>query len=192
VFPGDVLATSEEAVPGPGAYDDGSNIVATRIGKFFLDPNEMRAVVEPLTSVPTEMRLGDFIVGEVTMVKPSMCAVEVLAVENKTRVVVGDTNGTLHVSKIARRYVKDVGNEYRLGDVVRAQIISVKPSIQVSTEDPRCGAIKALCTRCRFGLNKVDKALECPNCGRREMRNLAPDYGVVQLPPGFATLNNDA
>lgn len=152
----------------------------------------MRAVVEPLTSVPAEMHIGDYILGEVTMVKPAMAAIEVLAVENRTRVVVGDTNGTLHVSKIARRYVKDVGNEYRLGDVVRAQIISVKPSVQLSTEDPRSGCIKALCTRCRFGLSKVGKALECPNCGRREMRNVAPDYGQVQLPPGLSTLNQDA
>jgi exosome complex component CSL4 len=166
--------------------------VATRIGKFHLDPNEMRAVVEPLTSVPAQMKLGDYVLGEVMMIKPSMCAIEVLGVENNDRVIVGDTNGTLHVSKIARRYVKDVGNEYRLGDIVRAQVISLKPSVQLSTEETRWGCIKALCSRCRFGLVTIEKALECTNCGRREMRNLAPDYGKVQLPPGFSTLNNDA
>lgn len=192
VFPGDVLATSEELLPGDGTHDDGTNVIATRIGVFHVDPNEMRAVVEPATSVPGSLRMGDYVLGEITMIKPAMAGVEVLAIEGNGRVIVGDTNGTLHVSKIARKYVRDVGAEYRLGDVVRAKVLSVKPSVQLATDDERCGCIKALCLRCRFGLNQVGKALECPNCGRRESRNVAPDYGSVPLPGGFAVLNQNA
>lgn len=179
-------------MPGPGTHDDGTNIVATRIGIFKVEPNELRAFVEPATSVPVNLRVGDYVIGEITMIKLSMAGVEVLAVEGNDRVIVGDTNGTLHVSKIARRYVKDVGNEYRLGDVIRAQVISVKPSVQLSTEDERGGCIKALCLRCRFGMNKIGKGLECPNCGRREVRNMAPDYGEVKLPGRFIVLNQNA
>lgn len=179
-------------MPGPGTHDDGTNIIATRIGAFRIEPNERRAIVEPATSVPAALGVGDYVIGEVTMIKPAMAGVEVLAVEGHRRVVVGDTNGTLHVSKIARRYVRDVANEYRLGDVLRARVLSVKPSVQLSTEDPQTGCIKALCLRCRFGLHKVGKALECPNCGRRETRNMAPDYGQVKLDARFIVLNQDA
>lgn len=192
VFPGDVLATSEELLPGPGTHDDGTNIVATRIGVFHVEPNEMRAMVDPLTSVPTALEMGDFILGDVGMVKPAMAGVEVLAVEGKPRVIVGDTNGTLHVSKIAKRYVRDVANEYRIGDIIRAQVIGVKPSVQLSTEDPRCGCILALCTRCRMPMKKAAKSLECANCGRQDLRNIAPDYGQVPLPARFVVLNQDA
>ena len=80
-----------------------------------------------------------------------MAGVEVLAVEGNARVIVGDTNGTLHVSKIAKRYVRDVGAEYHLGDIVRARVIQVKPSVQLTTEEQNCGCIKALCGRCRIG-----------------------------------------
>jgi exosome complex component CSL4 len=179
-------------LPGPGTHDDGTNIIATRIGMFRVDPNEMKAVVDPATSVPADLQMGDFVLGEITMIKPAMAGVNVLHVEGKRRVIVGDTNGTLHVSKIAKRYVRDVGQEYRLGDIVRAQVISVKPSVQLSTDVERGGSILALCLRCRFGLKKVQKALECPNCGRREMRNIAPDYGEVQLPGRYVVLNQDA
>jgi exosome complex component CSL4 len=192
VFPGDVLATSEELLPGPGTHDDGTNIIATRIGDFRIEPNEMRAIVEPKTSVPANLQVGDHVLGEITMIKPAMAGVEVLAIIGQTRVIVGDTNGTLHVSKIAKRYVRDVGNEYRLGDIIRAEVISVKPSVQLSTEAERGGCIFALCLRCRFGLKKAANALECPNCGRRETRNIAPDYGQVPLPGRYVVLNQDA
>lgn len=192
VFPGDALATSEELLPGPGTHDDGTNIIATRIGTFRIDPNEMRAVVDPATSVPADLAMGDFVYGQITMLKPAMAGVEVLAVEGKTRVIVGDTNGTLHVSKIARRYVRDVGEEYRLGDIIRAEVLSVKPSVQLSTDNERGGCILALCVRCRFGLKKIGKALECPNCGRREVRNIAPDYGAVPLPGRYVVMNQEA
>jgi len=192
VFPGDVLATSEELLPGPGSHDDGTNVVATRIGQFEVEPREMRAVVQPHTSVPPAMRMGDYVLGQVTMVKPAMAGVEVLAIEDVTRPIPGDTNGTLHVSKIAPKYVRDVGEEYRLGDVIRARVMSVKPSIQLTTDDQRCGCIKALCSRCRKGLIKVGKGLECANCGRREIRNMAPDYGQVKLPTGLSVEKQNA
>jgi len=152
----------------------------------------MKAFVAPATSVPADLAMGDFVLGEITMLKPAMAGVNVLHVEGKDRVIVGDTNGTLHVSKIAKRYVRDVGQEYRLGDIVRAEVIGVKPSVQLTTEGERGGAILALCLRCRFGLKKTQKALECPNCGRREMRNIAPDYGEVKLPGRYVVLNQDA
>lgn len=182
VFPGDVLAASEELLPGEGVFDDGHNLRAARIGVFRLDPKTMTAGVEPATSVPSQLRIGDYVFARINMLKSSMAGAEVLTVEGSNRMVTGDTNGTLHVSKIARRYVVDVSREYRLDDMVRAKIIDVKPSVQLATDDPRCGAILCLCLTCRTSLKRVGKALECPNCGRRDTRNVAPDYGKVFVP----------
>lgn len=180
-MPGDPLATSEEVLPGAGSFDDGQYIRATRFGTFKLDLKTGTATVDPATSVPAQLQEGDYVYGRVTMIKPSMAGVEVLAVEGNQRIVTGDTNGTLHVSKIADRYVQDVGREYRLHDVVRARVIGVKPSVQLTTDDPKCGAILCLCLKCREGLRKVGRGLECPNCGRRDTRNIAADYGKVHL-----------
>ncbi len=182
VLPGDPLAYSEESLPGDGVYDDGSILRAARLGTFQFDSTDLRARVAPLTSVPTTLQVGDYVYGKVVMLKSSMAGVEVLLVEGVDRGVAGDTNGTLHVSKIAKRYVEDVAREYRLGDIVRARVLEVKPSVQLSPQDPRCGAIMTYCLRDRFPLKKVGKGLECATCGRRDTRNLAPDYGQVFVP----------
>lgn len=186
VLPGDPLATSEELLPGVGTYDDGTYLRSAWLGTFEIEPREMRCIVKPLPSIPAQLQVGDYVYGKVGMLKSSMAGVEVLAIEGVERIIVGDTNGTLHVSKIARRYVEDVSREYRLGDVIRAKVLQVKPSVQLATDDNRCGAILALCLRCRNGLRRTGKALECPYCGRRDTRNTAPDYGQVRVPAAVA------
>lgn len=187
VFPGDALAYSEEFLPGDGVYDDGTFLRAARLGEYKVDTNDRRCTVAPMTSVPTLLKEGQFVFGIITMLKASMAGVEVLSVEGANRAVAGDTNGTLHVSKIAKRYVQDVSREYRMGDIVRARVLEVKPSVQLSTEDGRCGAVLALCLRDRFPLKHIGKGgLECPVCGRRDTRNISPDYGKVFIPAHVA------
>lgn len=186
VLPGDPLAMSEELLPGEGIFDDGTYLRAARLGTFEVEPKEMRAFVRASTSVPSTLHIGDFVFGKITLLKSSMCGVEVLHVEGHERNIAGDTNGTLHVSKMARRYVQDPGREYRLGDIIRAQVIETRPSVQLATDDPKCGAVLALCLKDRFGLRKVGKALECPVCGRRDTRNIAPDYGQTFVPASVA------
>lgn len=182
VFPGDVLATSEELVPGPGTTDDGSNILATRFGKLHVDTERMEAAVEPVTSVPVELREGDIVLGVIDMVKPVMCSVDVqVRIGDENRQITGSTVGTIHVSKIDRRYVHDASQEYRVGDIVRGRVIDTDPSVQLATDEPEMGAIKALCTRCRHDLERKGKALECPNCGKVESRKIARDYGQGKL-----------
>lgn len=186
VLPGDALAYSEEFLPGLGAFDDGTYLRASLFGIYEVDPQDMKVVVRPKTSIPSFLDLGHFVYGMVTMIKPSMAGVQVLHIEGTDRNITGDTNGTLHVSKIARRYVQDVSREYRLGDIIRAEVIDVKPSIQLSTQEAKCGAILCLCLKDRFPMKKVGKALECPYCGRRDTRNMAPDYGQVNVPASVA------
>lgn len=177
VLPGDALAASEEVLPGDGTYDDGHEIRAARLGRFRIDPDEHKAVVDAATSTPAVVKVGQTIIGRVYMLKPVMAGVNVEQIVGQNRVVSGDTNGTLHVSKIADRYVEDVGREYRLGDLLRCQVIQVEPSIQLTTDFPGGGCVKAFCLRCRNGLSPKGHGLECLNCGRNETRNLAPDYG---------------
>lgn len=177
VWPGDVLAMSEELLAGPGTYDDGAQIRAARIGTFLVDSGDMKAFVDPKTSVPVILQRGDVVIGEINMTRPQMAGVTVVAKMGVRRPISSDTNGTLHVSKIAQRYVQDAGQEFRLGDIIRAKVISVDPSVQLATDHREYGVIKALCVRCRFTLQAQGRELECPNCGNRETRYTAEDYG---------------
>lgn len=110
-----------------------------------------------------------------------MIIAEVVHVAGKNRSISGDTDATIHVKEIAQGYIKEASTEYKPEDYVRAKVIQVKPSVQLETKERNLGAIRALCTKCRHPLVKKDHNLECENCGNKEHRRIAEDYGALDL-----------
>ena len=181
VMPGEQLSTSEELLPGDGTYEEDGIIRAARVGKYIIDNKFRRAKVIPATSVPVVLRKGDTVIAQVTSTRASMIVADVIHVVGKNRGVSGDTNATIHVKEIASGYVKDATTEYFVGDYIRAKVIQTKPSLQLATKDRNLGVIKALCTKCRHLLTKKGPMLECDNCGNKEKRRYAQDYGDIDL-----------
>ncbi|RLF29161.1 MAG: RNA-binding protein [Thermoplasmata archaeon] len=181
VLPGDRLSTSEELLPGEGTFDDNGVIRSSRIGRYAVDRRRKTAEVKPLTSTPVILKKGDIVIAEITSLKPSMVIAQVLHVIGKNREISGDKIGTIHISEISSSYVEDPSTEYRLGDIIRARIIQVKPSLQLTTKDKTLGAIKALCIKCRHPLIRKSSFLECKKCGNKEKRKIALDYGRIDL-----------
>jgi len=181
VMPGDELSTSEELLPGDGTFEENGIIRAAITGKYIIDEKYRRAKVKPLTSVPVLIKKGDIVIAEVAMVKSSMVIAYVNHVVGKSRSVSGDTNGTIHVKEIANGYVKDATSEYKTGDIIRAKVIQTKQSLQLATKDKDLGAIKSLCGKCRNYLVKKGNILECENCGNKEKRRIANDYGSIDI-----------
>ena len=181
VMPGDQLSTSEELLPGDGTFEENGIIRASRMGTYFVDEKYKRAKVQPLTSIPVILRKGDIVLARIAVTKPSMIITDIIHVIGKDRSISGDTNSTIHASEISQSYIKDASTEYKVGDIVRAQVIQVQPSIQLTTKGREFGAIKALCTKCRRPLVKHDNTLECQNCGNKERRTIAQDYGNVDI-----------
>lgn len=110
-----------------------------------------------------------------------MVIAEVVHVKGKKRSISGDTNGTLKVSEISKSYVKEPATEFSAGDIIRARVTQVKPSIQLETKDNNYGTIKSFCSKCRYPLLKKENMLECDNCGNKERRRTAMDYGNFNL-----------
>jgi exosome complex component CSL4 len=177
VLPGDKLSTSEELLSGDGTFEEEGIIRAARVGKYFVDEKNKRAIVKPVTSIPIILNKGDTILAEVRMIKSSMVIADVIHVIGKKRPISGDTNGTLRVSEISKGYIKDPAEVFSVGDIFRAKVTQIKPNIQLNTKDKNMGVIKALCAKCRNPLFKKDKTLECKNCGNRERRLTAIDFG---------------
>jgi exosome complex component CSL4 len=178
VLPGDKLSTSEELLSGEGTFEEDGIIRAANIGTYFVDAKNKRAKVKPLTSIPVILRRGDIVLAEVRMVRSNMIIADVIHVIGKKRPISGDTNGTLKVSEISKGYIKDPSDVFSMGDIFRAKVTQVKPSIQLQTKDQDLGVIKALCSKCRKPLVKKDKILECANCGNKEKRIMSNDYGI--------------
>jgi len=178
VLPGDKVSTSEELLPGDGTFEEDGVIRASRIGTYVVNEKHRLAVVEPLTSIPVELKMGDIVLAEVGSVRSSMIIANVIHVTGKERGISGDTNGTLRVSEISAGYVKDPSTEYAAGDIIRAKVTQVKPNVQLATKDNDLGVIRGLCTKCRHPLIRKDGILECEHCGRKEKRKMAIDYGT--------------
>ncbi len=177
VLPGDQLATSEELTPGEGTFEEEGTIRASRVGIYVIDEKYKKATVKPLTSVPVMIRNGDTVLATITMVKPNMAIADVIHVIGKKRAISGDTNGTVRVSEIAPAYVKEANEKFSTGDIIRARITQVTPSLQLATKDNDLGVIKAVCGKCRQPLIRKSMILECKNCGNVEKRKIASDYG---------------
>lgn len=179
VFPGDRLAVSEEYLAGDGTYEEDGDIFAAQVGELQLDPRNKVARVRGLNP-PVELKVGDIVLGTVEDIKPTMAVIKVNAVEGIDRAVTGETEGTIHISKISEKYTEDIRKEFRVGDVVRARVIQVKPSLQLATNERLLGVVRGLCTHCRAPLAKRGRELYCERCERSEPRKIAGVYDAIQ------------
>lgn len=181
VLPGEEVSTSEELLPGDGTFEEDGIIRATRIGTYEIDEKYRRAKVKPLTSIPVTLKRGDIVLAHVTSVRSNMVIAEVIHVTGKKRAISGDKNGTLRVAEISNGYVKDPSTEFAPGDIIRAKVTQVKPNIQLATKDKDLGTIRAICSKCKHSLDKKENMLECSNCGNKEKRKAAVDYGNYDI-----------
>ena len=180
VIPGDEVAEVEEFIPAEGTYEDQGKVYSALYGELELNHDDKTARVIAKNPM-TKLAQGDFVFCAVTDVRASMAICEVIAVEGKDREITGDTSGTIHVSKMSNDYVQDATKEFRPSDIIRAKVIQVKPSIQLTTTSPHLGVVKALCRKCRQPLVRAEKGLYCPTCERADHRKIADDYAAIEF-----------
>jgi exosome complex component CSL4 len=176
VFPGDELAVSEEYIAGEGTLDENGKIYASTVGMVALDSRE-RVLRVKAFNPPVQLRKGDDVIAVVRGTRESMGMADVVLVEGKERSVSGDTNGSIHVSKVSSSYTKSVKGAFYIGDIIRAKIISTDPSLQLATDGNRYGVMKGFCTTCRLPMVKKGNDLHCENCDSTDRRKIASDYG---------------
>jgi len=181
VLPGDQVSTSEELLPGEGTFEEDGIIRASRAGIYVVDEKQKRATIKPLTSIPVELKNGDTVLAEVNSVRSNMVIVTAIHLIGMQRAISSETDATLRVSEIANTYIKDPSTEFAPGDIIRAKVTQVRPSLQLITKDRNLGVIKAVCSKCRHPLISKGNVLECTNCNNKERRKTADDYGNYDL-----------
>jgi len=179
VFPGDEVAVEEEYLASDGTFAVDGVIYASQIGILELDSEEMTArVISP--NPPNVLKEGDVVFAVIADTRSTMATADVVASDGRLRDIGGETYATIHVSKISPGYTDDVSKELRKGDHVRAQVMAVKPSLQLTTKDEHLGVVRALCFRCKTEMKRKGKTqLYCEKCDRSVTRKLADDYGNV-------------
>ena len=180
VLPGDEIAVAEEFEPGEGTYEKNGRVYAATPGVLILDPANRVARVRAFNP-PAELKVGDIVYGTIDDIRGMMATATVLAIHGRTRQVSGEAEGTIHISNVSEDYTEDIHDKFRLGDIIRAKVIQVKPSVQLTTAEANLGVVKALCSVCRGPLELRGRDLYCPRDERTERRKVAADYADLRL-----------
>lgn len=180
VLPGDEIAVAEEFEPGEGTYERNGLVFAAMPGVLMLDPQNRVARVRAFNP-PAELKVGDIGYGVIDDIRGMMATATILAIHGRSRQISGEAEGTIHISNVSEEYTEDIHDMYRLGDIVRAKVIQVKPSVQLTTAESTLGVVKALCSVCRGPLELRGRELYCPRDERSERRKLAADYADLRL-----------
>jgi len=176
VVPGERLGVIEEFIPDAGTYVKDGVIYSKIVGRALIDLLNKRVSVYPLVSGELVPKVSSIIVGQIGNAQSDNVLVRIFKLENKG--LSGEFSGILHVSDVSDRYIDQMSDVCKPGDIVRAKVISGKNRIfHLSTNDKNLGIVYAFCSRCGNLLEPQRYELLCPKCGNRENRKMAPDYG---------------
>jgi exosome complex component CSL4 len=176
VVPGERLGVIEEFIPDSGTYVKDGVIYSKVVGRALLDLLNKRVSVYPLVTGELIPKVSSVIIGQIGNAQSDNVLVKIFKIENKR--LSGEFSGILHVSDVSDRYIDQMSDVCKPGDIVRAKVISGKNRIfHLSTNDKNLGIVYAFCSRCGTLLEPQRYELHCPKCGNTENRKMAPDYG---------------
>ena len=179
VLPGEYLGNAEEIAPGRGAYEYKGKIYAALMGEAHVEPESKTVTVRALHEIP-HLSENDIVYARIEDIKPAMLVTTILCSATTGRVVPGYPDGTVHISKAKNSYVERLGDEFAIGDLLRAKVIAGYPAIKLSTQEPSLGVVSARCQDCHALLTKLEKGLYCPRCGKHENRHTAASFGHLE------------
>jgi exosome complex component CSL4 len=176
VMPGERLGVIEEFIPDSGTYVVDGVIFSKIIGRSLVDLQNRRVSVYPVIEGAVYPKVGTVVIGQIGNAQSDNVLVKIFRVGKKK--LSGSFGGILHVSDVSDRYVDQMSDVCKPGDIVRAKVISEKNKVfHLSTNDRNLGIMYAFCSRDGTLLNQEGYDLKCPKCGNVERRKTAPEYG---------------
>ncbi|OIO22135.1 hypothetical protein AUJ17_00015 [Candidatus Micrarchaeota archaeon CG1_02_47_40] len=181
VSPGAELGFEEEYEAGEGVYIADGKIYSSVLGERVI---EGRTIGVKAKKKLKNLSIGDVLYGQVGMVaEPVVALIEVLAPKKKDAYFPSNSDYcSLHASSLKRGFVRNIHDEIKIGDIVRAEVLEVKKTeVCLTTNKNNLGVVKAFCTKDRAVLEMKEGALICPLCGRNEIRKVSDDYGKAEV-----------
>ncbi|MEM1675219.1 MAG: exosome complex RNA-binding protein Csl4 [Desulfurococcaceae archaeon] len=176
VYPGEELGVEEEFIPDHGVYVDKNGYIRSLfLGRVLIDSVRKTISVRRVNQKILIPKINDIVEGVVTSTSDDIAFVKIYSVNDRyVRSI--DFTGILHVSQVSTEYLETIYDAMRIGEVVRARILSINYPFQLSTKEPVLGVIVAYCSNCGSILYKRDNKLECVNCGSVEKRKISNLY----------------
>ncbi len=176
VFPGDIIAKEEEYVSGKNTQDIDGNVISTAFGKVARDEKSLIISVNT-TKQSQPIRKYDIVYGKVIKLLNKEAIILVSGFISEGKLIPANTESRIRLPIPNKTMYSHI---LTLGDLVRARIISTRPSYS-TIFDGGLGVLKSRCTVCRNELTLDNGKLVCKNCGRVEQRKIAPDYGNINI-----------
>ncbi len=181
VSPGDEICVIEEFLPGPGTFEDDGIVRSALTGIVNADLMTRVVFVKPLVREPKIPERGDIVYGVVQVVRDEFAIIKIIGDYQGRRYSVPYT-GLLHISQATEKYVKNLYDVLRMGDVVKAKVLSSCLPYNLTLKEYRLGVVMAFCGKCGERLVKSgSEVLKCPACGNVEHRKISSDYGVIRV-----------
>jgi len=176
VFPGERLGVIEEFLPRRGTYVEDGNIYSSTTGYLLLDIQSKEILVHSKARKPIIPRKGDTVVGRVSSVQDKTLSAKIFQIDDK--MLSGSFTGIMHVSDASRDYTKTLFDIFKVGDILRAKVISTtNREFHLTTQGNDLGVLQASCSHCGQQLLLKNRRLRCISCDRSEIRKVASDYG---------------
>lgn len=175
VFPGEKLCVLEEFMPGDGTFEINGNVYSKFVGRVLYDFVSRKVAVVPLKKVVNIPKQGMVVYAVVSTTKDDVAFTKIFGAEKEISFS-GTFTGILHVSQISNNYIKVVTDAVKVGDVVKAKVLTPWNPFQLTTKDGKLGVIYALCSQCGTPLIKKRTKLHCPKCRNVESRKISSDY----------------
>jgi exosome complex component CSL4 len=183
VVPGERIGVIEEFIPNFGTYVENGVIYSRNVGYVLIDSATRKVSVYPAARGLSFPKIGSIVIGHVVNIQGLTAFMRIIKIGKKS--LSGFLTGALHVSDIDIKYTKEILNAIKVGDLVRAKVISdTNRILHLSTKGENLGVILALCSKCGGTLllkNKKSKKLYCGECGNSETRKIASDYGAGKM-----------
>ncbi len=176
VAPGDKLGVIEEFIASSGTYVKDDKVFAKLVGQVLLDLMNKKVSVYPLTRNVIVPKVGNIITGDVVNVQETSSIIRIFKIGGKP--VSGFFSGIIHISDVSFSYVNSMFDAFRLGDILKAKVISEKNgAYHLSTKGQNLGVIYAFCSSCGGILSRKKNKLVCERCGNTEKRKMSSEYG---------------
>ena len=180
VLPGERLGVIEEFVPDAGTYVKDGVIFSKVVGRSLVDLQTRRVSVYPVSDRVVVPKVSTVVIGQIGNAQSDNVLVKIFRIGNKK--LSGNFGGILHVSDVSDRYVDQISDVCKPGDIIRAKVISDKNQVfHLSMNDKGLGVLYGFCSRCSTLLEQHGYDLKCPKDGNVETRKIAPDYGKEQV-----------
>ena len=182
VLPGDHLSSAEEAEPGENTYTDKDEVYSAASGENASEPG--RASVKTRGRLLKQPSVGMSVYGVVIKASLNKAVVGCISsteAEGGGRGVQFDA--VLPVTAIRRDYVRDIRDEVKIGDIIKARIETVeRTGYEISLKSPDSGVVVAFCPKCRRRMDLSERIFICGSCGWKERRKLPLKEGEAPPP----------